>query len=176
MEEINRISIIGGPGTGKTTLAINLGNELKLPIYHMDQIAHLPNWIKRTKEERDKIILEKINEKKKVIDGTYKGTLESRIKKSDLVIFLNYSTLSKISGIIKRYIKGRGKEKRELPGCKEKISLEFLKYTFTWNIKQRKKIEDILNKNNKKDILIFKSRKELNNWYEEKFNKKIEIN
>ena len=43
-------------------------------------------------------------------------------------------------------------------------------------IKQRKKIEDILNKNNKKDILIFKSRKELNNWYEEKFNKKIEIN
>ena len=176
MEEINRISIIGGPGTGKTTLAINLGNELKLPIYHMDQIAHLPNWIKRTKEERDKIILDKINENKWVIDGTYKGTLESRIKKSDLVIFLNYSTLSKISGIIKRYIKGRGKEKRELPGCKEKISLEFLKYTFTRNIKQRKKIEDILNKNNKKDILIFKSRKELNNWYEEKFNKKIEIN
>ena len=112
MEEINRISIIGGPGTGKTTLAINLGNELKLPIYHMDQIAHLPNWIKRTKEERDKIILDKINENKWVIDGTYKGTLESRIKKSDLVIFLNYSTLSKISGIIKRYIKGRGKEKR----------------------------------------------------------------
>ena len=75
--EANRISIIGGSGTGKTTLATNLGTELNLPIYHIDGIHHLKNWEQRDKQERDQIVLEKIQENKWVIDGTYRTTLKS---------------------------------------------------------------------------------------------------
>ena len=64
MENISKIAIIGGPGTGKSTLANNLGKELNLPIYHLDSIHHLANWVPRDKEERDKIILEKTQEPK----------------------------------------------------------------------------------------------------------------
>ena len=59
---MNRICIIGGSGTGKTTLADNLGKKLKLPVYHIDGIHHLKNWEIRDKNERDKMILEiKVN-------------------------------------------------------------------------------------------------------------------
>ena len=41
---MERICIIGGSGTGKTTLANNLGKELDLPIYHIDGINYSENW------------------------------------------------------------------------------------------------------------------------------------
>ncbi len=84
---VNRNSIIGGPGTGKTTLANNLGKELNLPVYHIDGIHHLENWQIRDKNERDEIILNKVKETKWIIDRTYKNTLDERIKNSDMVIF-----------------------------------------------------------------------------------------
>ena len=55
MKEKCRISIIGGPGTGKSTLAENLGKTLDIPVYHLDAINHLKNWEKRNTKERDKI-------------------------------------------------------------------------------------------------------------------------
>ena len=57
---MERICIIGGSGTGKTTLSNNLGKELNLPVYHIDGIHHLKDWEIRDKNERDQIILEKI--------------------------------------------------------------------------------------------------------------------
>ena len=51
MKEIQKIAIIGGPGTGKSTLAKNLGKEMKLPVYHIDGIHHLKNWEIRPTQE-----------------------------------------------------------------------------------------------------------------------------
>ena len=99
---ISRISIIGGPGTGKTTLADNLGRELNIPVCHIDGIHHIENWGVRDKTERDRIILEKVNESKWVIDGTYRSTLEERLKKSDLIIYLDYSSLAQIKGVLRK--------------------------------------------------------------------------
>ena len=128
MKEISRIAIIGGPGTGKSTLANNLGKELNLPIYHLDGIHHLANWVPRDKEERDKIILEKTQEPKWVIDGTYKATLEERVKKADLIIFLNYSTIARLKGILSRHFKERGKE------GKKKQKYQVAKRNQIWNL------------------------------------------
>ena len=87
---MERICIIGGSGTGKTTLAKNLGEQLNLPVYHIDGIHHLENWEIRNKDERDRIILEKVNEDKWVIDGTYNSTLKQRFDEQEL----SYSDLS----------------------------------------------------------------------------------
>lgn len=171
----SKISIIGGPGTGKSTLANNLGKELNLPIYHLDGINYLEKWEIRDKKERDKIILEKINGDKWVMDGTYRSTLESRIKKSDMIIFLNYSTLAKLKGIFSRYLKNKGKEREDISGCKEKMTLDYIKMTIIWNKTKRNMINQVLEKHEDKQIRIFKNRRELNKWYEMNFNKKIEL-
>ena len=101
MKDINRISIIGGPGTGKSTLAKNLGKKINLPDYHLDQINFLENWKERDKQERDMIISQKANEQKWIIDGTYKKTIEERIKKADLIIFNNELSPSQLRNLQK---------------------------------------------------------------------------
>lgn len=106
---MNKITIIGGSGTGKTTLATNLSLDLKLPVYHLDAFNYYPNWQERNKGERDKLILEKIKEDKWVIDGTYTSTLEERLNMSDLVIYLDYSTFAQIKGVLSRYFSYGGK-------------------------------------------------------------------
>ena len=174
MEKVKRISIVGGPGTGKSTLAYNLGKKLDLPVYHLDAIDHFENWRKRDKEERDKIILEKIEEPKWIIDGTYTSTLEKRLKKSDLIIFLNYTPIARLKGVLSRYIRGRNREKPDIPGCKEKMELKFIKFTLNWEKNKGRTIKEELGKNKDKNILIFKKRKDLNNWYEDEFESRIE--
>lgn len=56
MDKIKRISIVGAPGTGKTTLAYKLKEIFNLPICHIDSIHHLPNWVLREEKERDSMI------------------------------------------------------------------------------------------------------------------------
>ena len=175
MKNNKRISIIGGPGTGKSTLANNLERETNLPVYHLDGIHYLENWVPIGRDKRDKIILEKVKEARWIMDGTYTSTLNERIEASDLVIFLNYSTTARIKGIISRYLKNKGQEKLDIPGCKEKMNWEFIKCTIKWSKTKKKTINEILVEHEDKNILVFNRRKKLNKWYEKEFNKKIEI-
>ena len=170
---MNRICIIGGSGTGKTTLANNLGKQLNLPIYHIDGIHHLPNWEIRDKDERDKIILQKTDEERWIIDGTYRSTLKQRLEKSDYVIYLDYSTFAQVKGALGRFIKNHGREKQEIPGCNEKMSWKFFFWVVNWRKNKRQTIIDTLQNVNNDKVHIFKTRKQLNKWYEDMFNEKI---
>lgn len=171
---MDRICIIGGSGTGKTTLANNLGKQLNLPVYHIDGIHHMQNWEIRDKEERDKIILEKANEDKWIIDGTYRSTLKQRLERSDFVIYLDYSTIAQVKGAFGRFMKNHGKEKPDIPGCKEKMDWEFFCFVVNWRKNKRKIIIETLKQVDSKKIHIFKTRRQLNKWYIKTFNQKIE--
>lgn len=172
---MERICIIGGSGTGKTTLANNLGRELNLPVYHIDGIHHLENWKVRDKDERDKMIIERANEDKWIIDGTYRSTLQYRLEKADFVIYLDYSTVAQVRGVLSRFIKGYGKEKEEIPGCKEQMSWKFLSFVINWRKDKRSEVISRINDIDKSKLHIFRNRRQLNKWYKNKFNKKIEI-
>lgn len=174
-ENVNKVTIVGGPGTGKSTLAKNLGKVLNLPVYHIDAIEHSENWKKRDSKERDDIILKKIEEPKWVMDGTYKTTIKQRIEKSDMVIFLNYSTLARLKGIFSRYFKLKGKDRPEMPGCKEKLELKFIEFTINWDKEKVQLVKEALKEYKNKNIFIFKNRRSLNKWFEKEFGKKIEI-
>lgn len=151
-------------GTGKTTLSNNLSYLFNIPVIHLDGIHHLPNWEIRDKSERDKIILSSIEKDKWIIDGTYHHTLKQRFERADLIIWLDYSTFTQLKGIFKRFIKNPNKEKPEIPGCRERLKFEFVKYVFFYNKNKRHYIEDNLKDIDNKKIMIFKKQKDLNKW------------
>ncbi len=51
--------------------------KLNLPAIHLDAINYEPNWVEIDKAERDKIISDKSNEDKWIIDGNYTKTLRN---------------------------------------------------------------------------------------------------
>lgn len=170
----NRIAIIGGSGTGKTTLANQLSEIYNIPVTHIDGIHHLANWQIRDNDERDKIILEIVEQEKWIIDGTYKSTLRARLEKADLIIWLDYSTTAQIKGILKRWIKSGGKEKTEIPGCKERMTKEFFTYVLKYNKQKRHFIVDNMEGINQNKVLIFQKQKDLNKWLKNQKEKNID--
>ena len=110
---------------------------------------------------------ERANEDKWIIDGNYSKTLKERFDRADLIIWLDYSTYAQVKGIFNRILKNYGKEKTEIPGCKERFNFTFFKYVITYNKKKRHIIVDNLNGIPEDKVLIFKKRKALNKWLEE---------
>lgn len=166
----NRISIIGGSGTGKTTLSNILSEKYDLPVTHIDGIHHLKDWQVRDKAERDKIILDIVKKEKWIIDGTYRHTLKQRLEYSDLIIWLDYSSIAMAKGVIKRYLKNPGKEKEEIPGCKERLNLNFIKYVLNYNKTKRHYITDALKAIDTNKVIIFQKQKDLNKWLKKQLN------
>lgn len=159
-----KIAIIGAPGTGKTTLANKLSEIFHIKATHIDGLHHLENWQIRDKSERDKMILDVVEKEEWIIDGTYKSTLKARLEKADLIIWLDFSTINQLKGIVGRYLKNKGIEKPEIPGCKEKMDKEFFFYVLKYNRKKRKIIVENLEGIDKNKVLIFKNRKLVNKW------------
>lgn len=173
-KKIMRISIIGGSGSGKSTLAKNLSEKLNLPVIHIDGINYAPNWIQKDKNERDKLLLKITKTEKWIMDGTYTSTLSERLFRSNLIIFLDYSTVKLLYGVILRNIKLRGNERKEIKGCRDKLSLDFFRFVLTWRKQKRKKVLEKIKLYNDK-TKIFKSRKSLNKWYKKNFGDDIVI-
>ena len=160
----NRVAVIGGPGSGKTTLSDKLSKLWNIPVTHIDGIHHLPNWQIRDKDERDAMILDIVKNEKWIIDGNYKATLQKRLEAADLVIWLDYPTRTMIKGILKRYLSHPGKEKAEIPGCNEKMDFTFFFYTLNYRKNKRHFAANLVKQLDHSKVIIFNKQKDLNKW------------
>ena len=159
---MKKVLVLGCCGAGKSTFSKKLHSILKLKLIHLDKYYHKPNWLEPEKEEWEKVLKQILRRKSFIMDGTYVESLDERIKKSDTIIYLDYSLIKCFFRVIKRVVIDLGKKRSDMaPGCKEEFDLEFLHFVLTFNSKNRKKILKKLDsvKENKK-VYIFKSDKQ----------------
>jgi len=90
---MNKIIIIGCPGSGKSTLSVKLSQILNYPILHLDKIYHIDNTKNIGREELIRKIKQFIiSNDKWIIDGNYLGTIDLRIDLCDTIVMLNIDT------------------------------------------------------------------------------------
>lgn len=155
---MKKIMVIGCPGSGKSTFSRTLHKLTDIPLFHLDMM----NW-NSDRTTVDKAVFRErltntIQMDEWIIDGNYGSTIELRLQACDTVIFLDYPLNVCLDGIKER----RGKARTDMPWIEneDEEDAEFIEFIKNYNFKSRPKVMELLDKYSHKDIYIFKTRNE----------------
>lgn len=118
-KNINRIILIGSPGSGKSYLSKYLYKATELPLYHLDNLYWYGNWKHINKKEFVKIQKDIMKTKKWIIDGHFQSTIEDRIKNAEVIIHFNLPGTTCVNGV-KHRIKNHSIREDMPSSCVEK--------------------------------------------------------
>lgn len=156
-----KVMVIGCPGAGKSTFARKLSNKTGIPLYYLDMLWHKPDRTNISREAFDAQLSEIFQKDKWIMDGNYQRTLEVRLKECDTVFFLDFPLEVCLSGAKSRI----GKKREDLPWVETEFDEEFRQWMIDFPKTQFPEIYEMLNKyQENKDIIIFKSRKEMDDY------------
>lgn len=161
--EMKKIVIIGSGGAGKSTLAIQLGEILNIPVLHLDKLYWQAGWIEPSSDDWERRVEELLKAESWVMDGNFGGTMEMRLAACDTAIFMDFPRMICLYRVIKRRLKYRNTNRPDMTeGCNEKIDLEFLDWVWNYRKIKKPKVEKILQKfESEKTIIRLKSPKEV---------------
>ncbi|HMS33966.1 MAG TPA: hypothetical protein PKC91_07760 [Ignavibacteria bacterium] len=165
-----RILVIGNSGSGKSTFSKFLGENLNIPVTHLDKIFWKPGWETRNREEFDSIIKEIILKDNWIIDGNYTRTLGLRASRAELIYFFDYPVNFCVYRIYKRIFRSKFRIERRYDiseGCHERwYDREFVDFVRNFNKNSRPRIYSDLEEIsfNKNNLVIFKNRKEFDKY------------
>ena len=157
---MKKIIVIGCPGSGKSTVSRALHNKTGIPLYHLDMMYWNPDRTTKPKEEFRAALRETVKLPEWIIDGNYGSTLELRMEACDTVIFLDYPVEVCIAGVEER----RGKPREDMPWIETEPDPEFIEFIKKYNEESRPKVIDLLEKYKEKNIIIFKTRAEADEY------------
>lgn len=159
--DFSRVSVIGCPGSGKTTFTKSLGGILNRTVTHLDKVLWGANWQMLPYDERKLIHDGVILTDNWIIDGMWKSHLDDRLDRATLVIFLDYKRRISFWRAIKRRIRYRGKQRDDIAeGCREKLDNYFIRYIWTFRRKVRPFILKELSSRQNLTVLTLKNPKQ----------------
>lgn len=135
LRSVDRISVAGVSGAGKSTLSMRIAEARGLRYVSLDRdMRWLPGWTVRDREEQRRLHDAFVAEPRWVIDGTSVGLMETRLKRSDLFIWLRPSRWIALAGIVKRVTANYGRVRPDMAdGCPEQLpDREFLNWIWTF--------------------------------------------
>ena len=163
MGKYKRILIIGSAGSGKTVLSNRLSKKLEIEVTHLDKVYWLPNWEKKPVDFCEEITKELVLKDEWILDGNYIQTLETRLQKADLVIFLNVNRFICIHSLFKRKRLSKKNliDRSDLAdGCVDKLDFNFLRWAFVFNSSYGPKLMEVIKKYPHVDLKVFNKRED----------------
>ena len=157
---MERIMIIGCGGAGKSTLARQLGEKLNLPVVHLDKLWWKPGWVETSRDDFDAKLAQELKKPRWIMDGNYNRTLPERVKYCDTIIYLDFSRMACLLGVLKRVITTYGKVRPDMgEGCPERFDLDFLKWVWNFNATNRESNYKLLNETEHAETIVLKNRR-----------------
>ena len=158
---MDKVIVIGCPGSGKSVFSRALHEITGLPLYHLDMIYWRKNKTVLSREE----LIEKIKEigatEKWIMDGNYGGTMEMRMSMCDTIIFLDYPTEVCLEGIMERC----GAHRPDMPWAdSDEPDREFVDFVKNYNSHNRPHVLERIEKYSDRNIYVFKSREEADSF------------
>ena len=153
---MQKVMVIGCPGSGKSTFSRALRDRTGLPLYYLDMLY----WnADKTTVQREvfRTRLAKILEADAfIIDGNYHSTLEMRFSACDTVFFLDYPPDVCLDGVRSRF----GKPREDMPWIETEPDLEFMDYIRRFATENRPEILALIEKYPQVKVITFTSRAE----------------
>lgn len=111
---LNRIYIVGGPATGKSTLACRLGAHLDMPVYQLDTVAYEgPEFVERSLEYRTARAGEIAAQPRWVAEGIFIGWTDPLLQRADVIVWLDYVSWRSAAGrLVVRFVRDAVTEAR----------------------------------------------------------------
>lgn len=155
---MQKVIVIGCPGSGKTTFAERLNIITGLPLYYLDAIWHKPDKTHISRENFDKSISAILNTAEWIIDGNYSRTLEIRLQQCDTVFLFDLPTEVCIQGATDRLGKGR----YDIPWIDKELTPSFKQSIQDFPRNSLPRIYELIEKYSKnRQIIVFKSREDV---------------
>lgn len=154
---MEKIIVIGCPGSGKTTFAEKLCDKTGLPLFYLDAIWHKPDRTHISREEYDARLAEILALDAWIIDGNYSRTIESRISACDTVFLFDLPVEVCLEGAVSRLGKGR----YDMPWIDTELDSKFEQEIMEFPVKNLPTVYALIDKyKDGKTVVIFKSREE----------------
>ncbi|NQP35907.1 adenylate kinase [Streptococcus suis] len=157
---MKKVIVIGCPGAGKSTFSLKLKEKTGLPLYHLDQLNWLPDTTTVAREVFQARQEEVLGQDRWIIDGNYGSTYELRMAACDTIIFFDYPEEVCVEGLYNRV----GKTRADMPWVEESVDEELLAFVKDFRTQVRPTIFNLLSIYQDKNIFIFTSRKEANDY------------
>jgi adenylate kinase family enzyme len=99
---MDRIAIVGSPGSGKTTLARELSGSLGLSRVELDSLFHQPDWEPTPVPEFRAKVAEALSVDRWVVDGNYRQVSDMTQGWADTIVWPDLSRATVVSRVIRR--------------------------------------------------------------------------
>jgi adenylate kinase family enzyme len=165
---MQRILVIGSGGAGKTTLALRLGERLRLPVIHLDAHYWRAEWQAMPKPEWEAQVAALIDGDAWVMDGNYSGTLDLRLAAADTVVFIDLPRMVCLWRVVKRRLRFHGRARPEMnPRCEERLSWEFIDWILRYPGRARGRVlERLRGIAADKRVFVLRSSREVDRFVE----------
>jgi len=110
---VNRVSVQGVPGSGKSTVGRAIAGRLGVPYTELDALHHGPDWSEPTAEEFLALVRPLVTQPRWVIDGRYHSKLGDLVVSSaDTVVWLDLPIRTWLPRLVRRTVRRmvRGEE------------------------------------------------------------------